>query len=350
MDNVFAVLFRTPPDDHTGKPHILEHLATCGTSKYPVRDPFFNMIKRSLNTYMNAWTGSDFTMYPFSTQNVKDFNNLLSVYLEMSFFPRLDYLDFRQEGHRIEFKEWNDPKTDLEYKGVVYNEMKGAMSNPEDAFVHKINENLFSKSQYKFNSGGEPKFIPDLEYQDLVNFNKKYYHPSNSTFLSYGDLDFTKHLEYINSEVLSKFKRSDISVSSSEILLEDRLKEPIHREHRFMPDLMSEPDQQTKLGISFLCNQLSQDPYEAFCMQILANLLLEGPNSPFYKSIIEEGIAPNYCPGYGYDHSTKESTFTIGVQGIKLEDVKKCEQIMYETLQDVAKNGIEERFFETILH
>lgn len=205
MDNVFAVLFRTPPDDHTGKPHILEHLATCGTSKYPVRDPFFNMIKRSLNTYMNAWTGSDFTMYPFSTQNVKDFRNLLSVYLEMAFFPRLDPLDFRQEGHRLEFKEWNDATTDLEYKGVVYNEMKGAMSNPEDAFVHKINEHLFQNSQYKFNSGGDPKFIPDLEYQDLKNFHSKYYHPSNCTFLSYGDLDFSKHCEFIGREVLNKF-------------------------------------------------------------------------------------------------------------------------------------------------
>ena len=197
MDNVFAVLFRTPPDDHTGKPHILEHLATCGTEKYPIRDPFFNMIKRSLNTYMNAWTGSDFTMYPFSSQNAKDFNNLLSVYLEMSFFPRLNYQDFRQEGHRLEFKEWNDPTTELEQKGVVYNEMKGAMSSPEDAFVHKINEHLFKKSQYKFNSGGEPKNIPELEYKDLVEFHKKYYHPSNATFLSYGDLDFTKHLEFV---------------------------------------------------------------------------------------------------------------------------------------------------------
>lgn len=132
MDNVFAVLFRTPPDDHTGKPHILEHLATCGSERFPVRDPFMNMLKRSLNTYMNAWTGSDFTMYPFSTQNAKDFKNLLSVYLDMSFFPRMDYLDFRQEGHRLEFKEWNDINSELEFKGVVYNEMKGAMSNPED--------------------------------------------------------------------------------------------------------------------------------------------------------------------------------------------------------------------------
>jgi len=143
MDNVFSVLFRTPTDDHTGKPHILEHLALCGSKHYPVRDPFFNMLKRSLNTYMNAWTGSDFTMYPFSTQNAQDFRNLLSIYTDSAFFPNLNYLDFRQEGHRIEFKEAGDPKSGLMYKGVVYNEMKGAMSNPDDAFVHKINENLF---------------------------------------------------------------------------------------------------------------------------------------------------------------------------------------------------------------
>ena len=219
MDNVFAVLFRTPPDDNTGKPHILEHLATCGTEKYPIRDPFFNMLKRSLNTYMNAWTGSDFTMYPFSTQNAKDFRNLLSVYLDMAFFPRLQELDFRQEGHRIEFKEWNNPDTQLEYKGVVYNEMKGAMSNPEDAFVHKINENLFERAQYKFNSGGDPKFIPDLKYPDLVNFHRKYYHPSNCTFLSYGDLDFTKHLEFIQSEVMT-IKKERLTTIASEIAVE----------------------------------------------------------------------------------------------------------------------------------
>jgi len=163
-DNVFSVLFRTPPDDHTGKTHILEHLATCGSKHYPVRDPFFNMLKRSLNTYMNAWTGSDFTMYPFSTQNAQDYRNLLSVYTDSAFLPNLNYFDFRQEGHRLEFNDPEDSASGLSYKGVVYNEMKGAMSNPDDAFMHKLNENLFKKSQYKFNSGGEPKHITDLQY------------------------------------------------------------------------------------------------------------------------------------------------------------------------------------------
>lgn len=196
-DNVFAVMFRTPPDDHTGKPHILEHLALCGSRHYPVRDPFFNMIKRSLNTFMNAWTGSDFTMYPFSSQNAQDYRNLLSVYTDAAFLPNLNYLDFRQEGHRLEFTDPEDPKSGLKFHGVVYNEMKGAMSDPDGAFVHKVNEGLFQKSQYRFNSGGEPKHITDLQYQELADFHRMYYHPSNATFFSYGDLDFTEHLKFV---------------------------------------------------------------------------------------------------------------------------------------------------------
>jgi len=133
MDNVWAVLFRTPPDDSTGKPHILEHLTTCGSKNYPCRDPFFNMMKRSLNSYMNAWTGSDFTMYPFSTTNAKDYENLLRVYTDFSFFPKMDYYDFRQEGHRLEFENPEDPDlSNLVVKGVVFNEMKGVVSSPNE--------------------------------------------------------------------------------------------------------------------------------------------------------------------------------------------------------------------------
>jgi len=186
----------------------------------------------------------------------------------MSFFPRLDYLDFRQEGHRLEFKEWNNPETELEYKGVVYNEMKGAMSDTEQAFIHRIHENLFTKSQYKYNSGGDPKYIPDLDYKDLVAFHRKYYHPTNCTFFSYGDLDFTQHLEYLATNVLHRFDNKDAAtiLSGSEIPLEQRFSSPVSKEVRFMPDLMSEAETQTKFGVSYLCNQVGKDSYEAFCM------------------------------------------------------------------------------------
>lgn len=194
IDNVSAILFRTPPDDNTGKTHILEHLGTCGSKNYPIRDPFMQMLKRSLNTYMNAWTGSDFTMYPFSSQNAQDFRNLQSVYLDMAFFPLLNENDFRQEGHRLDI---NEETQEAMFKGVVYNEMKGAMSDPNATFMQSIKENLYKKSQYKYNSGGEPAFITDLKYNELLEFHDKYYHPSNCTFMSYGDLDFTEHLKFI---------------------------------------------------------------------------------------------------------------------------------------------------------
>lgn len=350
MDNVFAVLFRTPPDDNTGKPHILEHLATCGSMKYPVRDPFMQMLKRSLNTYMNAWTGSDFTMYPFSTQNPQDFRNLLSVYCDMAFFPTLNYFDFRQEGHRLEFSTWNDPESQLEIKGIVFNEMKGAMNDPEEAFLQHINHNLFKQSQYKFNSGGDPKFIPELEYEELVDFHSKYYHPSNCTFLTYGDLDFTDHLAFINREVLKDFtERKEVS---SELLLDQP--DPQHSTHQasvdFMPDMMSAPETQGKMGITYVCQEMCQDPYEAFKLQILSHLLFEGPNSLFFQGLIETGAAPNYCPGYGYDYTTRQSTFTVGVQGVETKDFAKLERQISELLTKAAKEGFEKKLFETVLH
>jgi Zn-dependent M16 (insulinase) family peptidase len=147
--------------------------------------------------------------------------------------------------------------------------------------------------------------------------------------------------------ILKPFKKEEIP---SELAKEDRFAEPLIKEERFMPDLMSEPETQVKLGMTFLCNELNQDPYEVFCMSIMSTLLFDGPNTPFYKKIIEGGLAPNFCPGYGYDSSTKESTFTIGVQGIKLEDMKACEKALYDTLKEVVESGIEERYFETTLH
>ena len=160
----------------------------------------------------------------------------------MAFSPNLNYYDFRQEGHRLEFKDPEDPNSGLMYKGVVYNEMKGAMSNPDDAFMHRINENLFQKSQYKFNSGGEPKHITDLQYQELVDFQKKYYHPSNAQFFTYGDLDFTEHLKFVEEQVLAPSYDAKENCDSA-LLLDDVRDQFIYKEEKFMPDLMSPADQ-----------------------------------------------------------------------------------------------------------
>lgn len=184
-ENVFMVALRTVPMDSTGVAHILEHTALCGSERYPVRDPFFMMIRRSLNTFMNAFTSSDWTAYPFASENKKDFQNLLQVYMDAVFFPNLDPLDFAQEGHRLGFSEMENPESQLEYKGVVFNEMKGAMSSQGSVLWQAFSEALYPTNTYHYNSGGEPRDIPDLSYEDFVAFHKHHYHPSNAVFMTF---------------------------------------------------------------------------------------------------------------------------------------------------------------------
>ncbi|MBL8252765.1 MAG: insulinase family protein, partial [Candidatus Competibacter sp.] len=193
--NAFMVAFLTVPQDSTGVAHILEHTTLCGSQRYPVRDPFFMMIRRSLNTFMNAFTSSDWTAYPFASQNKKDFNNLLDVYLDATFFPLLDERDFAQEGHRLEFVAPDDPNSELTFKGVVFNEMKGALSSSVQRLGLALQSRLFPTTTYHYNSGGDPEVIPDLTYAQLKAFHARHYHPSNAIFLTYGDIPAAEHQE-----------------------------------------------------------------------------------------------------------------------------------------------------------
>lgn len=205
-ENVFLVALRTIPTDSTGVAHMLEHTALCGSERFPVRDPFFMMIRRSLNTFMNAFTSSDWTAYPFASQNRKDFDNLMDVYLDAVFFSRLHELDFAQEGHRFEFDTPDDANSDLVYKGVVFNEMKGAMSSPVSTLWQTVTEHLFPTTTYHYNSGGEPENIPDLSYQQLKDFYKIHYHPSNAVFMTFGDIPAYEHHEVFENKVLNRFE------------------------------------------------------------------------------------------------------------------------------------------------
>ncbi|KAH3747802.1 hypothetical protein DPMN_182234 [Dreissena polymorpha] len=179
-NNTFSVAFKTTPLDSTGVPHILEHTVLCGSQKYPVRDPFFKMINRSLATFMNAFTASDWTMYPFSTQNRQDFKNLLSIYLDAVFYPQLRELDFSQEGWRLEPVDLTDPNSPLTFKGVVYNEMKGVFSSQQSIFCEAVQNRLLPSHTYGVVSGGDPACIPDLTWQQLKHFHQTHYHPSNA--------------------------------------------------------------------------------------------------------------------------------------------------------------------------
>uniref|UniRef100_A0A673M5Y3 Pitrilysin metalloproteinase 1 n=1 Tax=Sinocyclocheilus rhinocerous TaxID=307959 RepID=A0A673M5Y3_9TELE len=214
-NNLFSVQFRTTPMDSTGVPHILEHTVLCGSQRFPCRDPFFKMLNRSLSTFMNAFTASDYTMYPFSTQNAKDFQNLLSTviffffYLDAVFFPCLRELDFWQEGWRLEHETPTDPSSRLVFKGVVFNEMKGVFSDNERLYAQHLQNKLLPDHTYSVVSGGEPLAIPDLTWEQLKHFHATHYHPSNARFFTYGDLPLEQHLQQIEEEALSKFERTE---------------------------------------------------------------------------------------------------------------------------------------------
>lgn len=346
-NNVFSVGFRTTPMDDTGVSHILEHTTLCGSEKFPCRDPFFSMLTRSLSTYMNAWTGSDFTMYPFSTQNPKDFQNLLSVYLDAVFFPRLAELDFWQEGWRLEHEDVSNPQTPLIFKGVVFNEMKGAMSNPETLYARNLQSYLLPHHTYGFNSGGEPLNIPDLTWDYLKLFHSSHYHPSNSRFYTYGDIPLETHLESIEELAFSKFDKLQVN---TEIPTEPRWSSSQHVAITCAADpLAPDPNKQTTTSVSYLLGG-DVDAFEGFTNSILSSLLVDGPTSPLYQTLIEPNIGSDYSPATGFQSSTRDSSFSVGLQGIHKDRTEEVWSIIEKTFNGVVEAGFEEERIDAILH
>uniref|UniRef100_A0A8C7V4D4 Presequence protease, mitochondrial n=1 Tax=Oncorhynchus mykiss TaxID=8022 RepID=A0A8C7V4D4_ONCMY len=347
-NNLFSVQLRTTPMDNTGVPHILEHTVLCGSEKYPCRDPFFKMLNRSLSTFMNAFTASDFTMYPFSTQNGKDFQNLLSVYLDAVFFPCLRELDFWQEGWRLENEKPTDPTSPLVFKGVVFNEMKGAFSDNERVYAQHLQNKLFPDHTYGVVSGGEPLAIPDLSWEQLKHFHATHYHPSNARFFTYGDLPLEQHLKQIQEEALSKFERTEPDTAVPNQPHWDRpVRLPIQYHCSSFSTCLSDT-----VVVSFRCPSLCSitDTFEGFTLSLLSSLMISGPNSPFYKTLIEPKIGTNFSSVVGYDGSTKEASFSIGLQGMAEEDTEKVKQIIVQTIDEIIANGFEEERIEALLH
>lgn len=345
-ENVFLVALRTVPMDSTGVAHILEHTALCGSEKYPVRDPFFMMIRRSLNTFMNAFTSSDWTAYPFASQNKKDFNNLLDVYLDAVFFSRLDPLDFAQEGHRVEFAEPTNPESNLEYKGVVYNEMKGAMSSVPSQLWHTICKYLFPTTTYHFNSGGEPDVIPSLSYEQLQRFYRTHYHPSNAIFMTFGDIPAYEHQEKFEDQVLTRFDRLDYQISVPD---EQRYYAPLRIEEAYPVDNEDSLEQKTHLVLGWLLGK-STDLASVLRAQLLNSLLLDNSASPLQHLLetCEFGSAPS--PMCGLDDSQKELTFMCGIEGSDPEKADEFEQAVLAVIQDIADHGVPEQQLQASLH
>lgn len=345
-NNLFAVGFRTPPRDHTGAPHILEHTVLCGSRRYPVRDPFFSMIKRSLQSFMNALTAADWTLYPFSTQNPKDFRNLLGVYLDAAFFPLLRERDFRQEGWRLEPSDPSDPTSPLTLKGVVYNEMKGAMADPHSLLSQRVAEALYPTAAYGFNSGGEPAHIPDLTWEGLKAFHAACYHPSNAYFFTYGDLPLEEHLEAIDRLALREFERARVD---TEVTTEARFTEP-RRARAGFPLGEGEPREGRAMVQMAWLNGPATDSVHRVSMNLLAALLLGTPAAPLYKALLDSKLGANLAPGTGYNDENRETCFEAGLQGTEADRAGAVEEVILSTLETCAREGFSRDRIEAAIH
>ena len=345
-ENVFLVALRTVPHDSTGVAHILEHTALCGSEKYPVRDPFFMMVRRSLNTFMNAFTSSDWTAYPFASQNRKDFNNLLHVYLDAVFFSRLDELDFAQEGHRLEFAETDNPNSDLVFKGVVFNEMKGAMSSVPSQIWQTLCKYLYPTTTYHYNSGGEPQEIPNLTYQQLKNFYRTHYHPSNAIFMTYGDISAETHQEKFETQALSRFEKLDDVISVPD---EKRYHAPIAIEEYYPADNDKDLANKNHVVFAWLLGKTTELE-ESLEAQLLANILLDNSASRLQQALETTDLGQAPSPLCGMDDSSREMAFVCGLEGCAIEDITKVEELIFSTLQKVSEDGVPLSEIEAALH
>lgn len=345
-ENVFLVALRTVPMDSSGVAHILEHTALCGSERYPVRDPFFMMIRRSLNTFMNAFTSSDWTAYPFASQNRKDFNNLLDVYLDAVFFSRLDPLDFAQEGHRVEFSETDNPDSELVYKGVVFNEMKGAMSSVPSTLWQTLCYHLYPTTTYHYNSGGDPECIPDLSYQGLKDFYQSHYHPSNAFFMTYGDIPAYEHQLQMESLALSRFNALDKTVS---VPLEKRFQKPQRVVEHYALSEEGSCENKTHIVMGWLFGE-SANLKEMLQAQLLSSVLLDNSASPLQRVLETTDLGSAPSPLCGLEDSMRELTFVCGIEGSNPESVDAFEQLVISTLQDIVDNGVPQQQVEAVLH
>jgi len=345
-NNLFGVGFRTTPENSTGVAHILEHTVLCGSRRYPVRDPFFTMLKRSLSTFMNALTASDWTLYPFSSQNKTDFYNLMGIYLDAAFFPLLRERDFRQEGHRVEFAEPENPESPLAFKGVVYNEMKGAMADPGSLLQRRLTRALYPTTTYGCNSGGEPDDILDLTHEELKEFHARYYHPANAYFFTYGDLPLESHLAVIEDLALRHFGPLEID---SAVPAEVRFDAPQQITETFPVDPGEPLGKRSMVQVAWLTCSID-DSFERLAMNLLSQLLLGNSAAPLYKALLDSGLGENLAPGTGFHEDNRETYFAAGLQNTDPEQVDEIEKLILAALEEVVRTGFTEQQIEAAIH
>ncbi|HMN12465.1 MAG TPA: insulinase family protein [Bellilinea sp.] len=329
-NKVFGITFRTPVKDSTGVAHIMEHSVLCGSDKYPVKEPFVELLKGSLKTFLNAMTYPDKTVYPVASTNTQDFYNLVDVYLDAVFHPAITPLTLEQEGWHYELF---DPKDDLIFKGVVFNEMKGAYSSPDQVMAEKSRTILFPNHTYSQDSGGDPVKITDLTYAQFKKFHDTYYHPSNARIWFYGDDDPDLRLKLLD-EVLSGYKR--IKIDSS-----------IPLQHEITPEKLvkaaydsgDDPNAKSMVTVNWLFPEVT-DPEENLGLNILSSVLVGNPAAPLYRALMGSGLGEDLI-GSALENGLRQPMYSLGLKGIHSKNAKKVEKLILETLKEQVRDGID---------
>lgn len=344
-NKVFGITFRTPPKDSTGVAHILEHSVLCGSRKYPVKEPFVELLKGSLKTFLNAFTYPDKTCYPVASQNVQDFYNLIDVYLDAVFYPRINPFIFQQEGWHLEL---DDAQGEPSYKGVVFNEMKGAYSSPDSVLFEYSQQALFPDTTYGLDSGGNPKRIIELTFEQFKAFHEQYYHPSNARLYFYGDDDPIRRLRLVN-EYLNAFER--ISVDSS-IALQPLFDRPrrIVRPYASADtqDSSDRPGRRGMLTMSWLLAETT-DAQRNLALHVLQYILLGMPGSPLRKALIDSGLGDDLA-GVGLESELRQMYFSTGLKGIDPKAADQVEGLILSTLEGLAGDGIDPQTTEAAMN
>ena len=335
-NKVFHITFRTPPKNSTGVAHILEHSVLCGSKSFPSKDPFVELVKGSLNTFLNAMTYSDKTMYPVASCNDKDFANLMHVYMDAVFYTNIYEKEeiFRQEGWSYHLENRED---ELTYNGVVYNEMKGAFSSPEDVLDREILNSLYPDTTYGNESGGDPEYIPDLSYEEFLDFHRTYYHPSNSYIYLYGDVDVRERLEWLDKEYLSKFEES---VIDSEIEVQPVFEAPreVHRKYSISNTESEEENTYLSFNVSIAT---SLDVQLAHAFAIIEYALLSAPGAPLKQALLDAKVGKDIMGSY--DSGTFQPVFSVIAKNSSEEKKDEFLHIIKNVLENTVKEGIDEK-------
>lgn len=343
-ENLFCLSFQTLPETSNGVAHILEHTVLCGSAKFPVKDPFFAMTRRSLNTFMNALTGADFTCYPAATQVPKDFYNLLEVYLDAVFHPNLNRFSFLQEGHRLEFADAINPATPLVHKGVVFNEMKGALSSPATRLSEEVHAALFPNITYGINSGGNPKDIAQLSYEELLAFYRKFYHPSRCLFFFYGNMALEGHLDFIVKHALQGVEKVP---PLPPIPFQPRFQMPRHIHCEYPITQEEESDNKSYISFAWLTCPI-QEQEELLALTILEIILLDTDASPLKKALIKSGLCKLVSSHIDID--VNENPLMLNLRGCEAESADACEAVIRQTLEQIEREGIPLNLVENAIH